>query len=941
MSTMSEAETKCASPRAFLTPYSISNWKGSVPWEIVSDIVKLGCCPYCLMRFLNCRIEKLYRLQESVLVNELCSGSVSDTSEDRAFAEGLRSLFLARPTCVVCLDILPPSTSLLNCIRTTVEKADYQFDSFSVFKTIPASIIIRQWGMWAYLHHTYGIKYPSTLFVNATPEQRIVEPKEATKWIHTPHIAAAIARMGRGDRDPVEFEKKIQVLAATALSELSQDERAAVAEGRFAAPPAQKPFVSEGLFRVHMVFMTEPMDNEVALRSELDRKAVGDPSIRRNASNKGGVGNAFSVNGNLMRLLPRVSYETLTRLKFAPPSAPARVLSDSSVVSISAPPVSHAFYSFASSKASITQSSSSNNNNSSTQSSVSATAAPSSTSTENAAADTSSHLPSTSTSTSSSSSVSTFSSASSLLPSDVATADAAAVASNASDSDDSTAGDKKCTKRQRREATLSSTTATTTTTTANPTTTGATAGDTSASDDAVPVAGQIVSLVGPKKTYTAFRDAVFGADDRAQLPRAWEIKSHTVATPEEEAAATAAAATATATAATNQQELDKSSASSLPSSSIPLPPPSSAAFVAPLVSKIRVMAVEGAGGAPGATLMQISSYACAEVFCSHASVLVEGSYLKLSRVISQTEWTAATASNPNPQSSTVYANSLAAAAAAAAAAAGGGGGGGDGVASGTSNSEGAAESEEMKHGSGGAGNEGRNSSSGGSGAGGDDEEEGGPVAESSVDVEIGRHIIPLFKPGMKFKFHASGREDLNVRMLGGGRPFFLEICDPHRLIDPKDTAFYKTLEEKVNASTRYVQVRNLRAGSNSSFDLMTKGITEKRKKYRCVVYSERALDGPSDLNPINGLEGKEIEITQQTPIRVIFRRSAMARKRTVNGLKATYLGPHWFILDLETQAGTYVKEFVHSDRGRTVPSCSAMLNTPCTIIQLDVTDLIL
>lgn len=44
-----------------------------------------------------------------------------------------------------------------------------------------------------------------------------------------------------------------------------------------------------------------------------------------------------------------------------------------------------------------------------------------------------------------------------------------------------------------------------------------------------------------------------------------------------------------------------------------------------------------------------------------------------------------------------------------------------------------------------------------------------------------------------------------------------------------------------------------------------------------------------------------------------------------------------FTLDLETQAGTYVKEFVHGDFGRTKPSLSSILGVDVDIIALDVT----
>ena len=47
------------------------------------------------------------------------------------------------------------------------------------------------------------------------------------------------------------------------------------------------------------------------------------------------------------------------------------------------------------------------------------------------------------------------------------------------------------------------------------------------------------------------------------------------------------------------------------------------------------------------------------------------------------------------------------------------------------------------------------------------------------------------------------------------------------------------------------------------------------------------------------------------------------------------------ILDVISSAGTYIKEFVHSDLMRTEPSIKSLLNCDVDILQLDVRDLIL
>jgi tRNA pseudouridine synthase 10 len=46
-------------------------------------------------------------------------------------------------------------------------------------------------------------------------------------------------------------------------------------------------------------------------------------------------------------------------------------------------------------------------------------------------------------------------------------------------------------------------------------------------------------------------------------------------------------------------------------------------------------------------------------------------------------------------------------------------------------------------------------------------------------------------------------------------------------------------------------------------------------------------------------------------------------------------------LDIKTSAGTYVKEFVNGDFGRTVPSVTSLLNCKVDLERLDVTEIIM
>lgn len=54
-------------------------------------------------------------------------------------------------------------------------------------------------------------------------------------------------------------------------------------------------------------------------------------------------------------------------------------------------------------------------------------------------------------------------------------------------------------------------------------------------------------------------------------------------------------------------------------------------------------------------------------------------------------------------------------------------------------------------------------------------------------------------------------------------------------------------------------------------------------------------------------------------------------------MEPEYVNRHWFKLNIATEAGTYVKEFVTGDYGRTKPNVATMigLGGKCDILQLD------
>ena len=205
--------------------------------------------------------------------------------------------------------------------------------------------------------------------------------------------------------------------------------------------------------------------------------------------------------------------------------------------------------------------------------------------------------------------------------------------------------------------------------------------------------------------------------------------------------------------------------------------------------------------------------------------------------------------------------------------------------------------------------------------------------ESSVQDMICDHLVNKIRYD-SVKFSSSGREDVDVRMLGSGRPFLLELVNP-RVLD-LSSSDYESIEEQINSSTSDIFVRGLCKVASTSSKILKDGEENKRKTYSALIYCRQPVtkERIESLNDICNLK-----IAQKTPIRVLHRRSLAVRERSIYSMKTTLIDPSHFKLDLVTEAGTYIKEFVHSDFGRTSPSLCSILNSDIDIKALDVTDL--
>ncbi len=178
----------------------------------------------------------------------------------------------------------------------------------------------------------------------------------------------------------------------------------------------------------------------------------------------------------------------------------------------------------------------------------------------------------------------------------------------------------------------------------------------------------------------------------------------------------------------------------------------------------------------------------------------------------------------------------------------------------------------------------------------------------------------------KNKFHGAGREDVDVRMLGSGRPFVLELIGPkHFDVDLAE------LEAEINRRNEgRIELKNLHWTEKARIALLKE--TPHAKEYLARV----GLEGAVEDAALTELVGRRVDVVQHTPSRVAHRRAKKDRERWVE-FTAIERDREELLVTLRTQHGTYVKEVLSGEDGNTVPSLSSLLGVPCRCLELDVT----
>lgn len=186
--------------------------------------------------------------------------------------------------------------------------------------------------------------------------------------------------------------------------------------------------------------------------------------------------------------------------------------------------------------------------------------------------------------------------------------------------------------------------------------------------------------------------------------------------------------------------------------------------------------------------------------------------------------------------------------------------------------------------------------------------------------------------GEDYTLHGSGREDVDVRMLGNGREFVIEIKNPRKRYVPLEE-----LQDSVNRNSSGVKVELISYCARK--DIIKVKNSRNQKVYSAKIVRNNGDSISRELleKAVRNLNGKIIY--QRTPLRVAHSRTDMIRERKVIRAEIEEINENFAILRIEAEAGTYIKELISGDEGRTTPSLSELYGSGLVIKELDVIEI--
>jgi len=138
-------------------------------------------------------------------------------------------------------------------------------------------------------------------------------------------------------------------------------------------------------------------------------------------------------------------------------------------------------------------------------------------------------------------------------------------------------------------------------------------------------------------------------------------------------------------------------------------------------------------------------------------------------------------------------------------------------------------------------------------------------------------------------FLSCGREDKNVLLLNRGRLCVIGMKSPQIiLLSVNDNI---RLEKKINNFVR-LKIENLCMVNTRDYRRLKLDSRYKTKSYRSIIYCKKYLN-KQDLFKLNS---EKIDAVQWTPIRVLHRRSNLARLKNIINLKIEFIkSPNWIM----------------------------------------------
>ncbi len=196
----------------------------------------------------------------------------------------------------------------------------------------------------------------------------------------------------------------------------------------------------------------------------------------------------------------------------------------------------------------------------------------------------------------------------------------------------------------------------------------------------------------------------------------------------------------------------------------------------------------------------------------------------------------------------------------------------------------------------------------------------------SLEEFLNERLKPVFN-AERIIHHASGREDVDARMLGTGRPLVVEIKNPRKR---------RVEMEQLNSilETLVLEVKLVGKSSRTRIEYLKGEGSKKAKIYKILFYTSNSISDEDIKRLENELSNRLI--TQRTPTRILRRKKDYVRKRRVYSVKVKRLTNNLFEAIVWCDGGLYVKELVHCDNGRTTPCFSEILGVDTYPLELDV-----